>query len=109
MRRERLADLKQYALPRSLDALEGPSSGRIELPHDVFWAPGGGELSLDSDDTLAQAYQALLSEGDEAQITHLVNKENIIRIWPNLNLPIRVARDWEMRFPELEGNMRASW
>lgn len=109
MRRERLADLKHYSFPNSLDTLKGPSVGSVELPHDVFWAPGGGSLSLDSDDTLVQAYQALLSEGDESQISSLVNKEIIIRIWPNLNLPIRVAKEWEKRFPELKGNMRASW
>lgn len=109
MRKDKLVDLKPYSYSETLDELNGPLTGRIKLPIDIFWAPGDNALSLDADDTLIQAYQAILSEGDESQISELINKHNLIRIWPRLSLPIPVAKGWESRFAELRGNMRASW
>lgn len=104
-----MQDLKPYAFVDALDELRGPSSGMLEMPHSVFWAPGKKQLSLDADDTLEQAYQAVLSEGTQDQIEALINRDNLIRIWPDLDLPIRVAKGWEQRHRELRGNMRASW
>lgn len=109
MPRVHMYDIKPYAFINTLDELHGPSSGSVTLPHSIFWAPGSKTLCLDADGTLRQAYQAVLSEGTAEQICEFVNRDLLIEIWPRLSLPASVAKGWELRFPELRGNMRASW
>lgn len=101
--------MKPYAIVDSLDELQGPIEGSVTLPHSVFWAPGSKTLSIDCEATRMQAYQAVLSEGTVEQVREYVNRDLLIEMWPRLNVPIRVAKGWEQRFPELQGNMRASW
>lgn len=108
-RRTRYADLKPYAFPSSLDELHGPAEGSVDLPLHILWAPGSKVISLDSVAGKRRAYQAVLSEGSDHDICRFINKNELIHIWPDLNLPINVAKGWEQRFPELRGNLRAAW
>ena len=105
----RFADLKPYAFPASLQELHGPEAGEIELPLHILWSPGSKIESLDTTTGRSRAYQAVLSEGSAEDICRFVNSDALIGIWPDLDLPIQVAKGWEARFPELHGNMRASW
>lgn len=105
----RFADLKPYAFPASLQELHGPEAGEIELPLHILWSPGSKMVSLDTSSGRSRAYQAVLSEGSAEDICRFVNSDALIGIWPDLDLPIQVAKGWEARFPELHGNMRASW
>lgn len=107
-RRIRYQDLKPYAFAASLDDLNGPSEGTVTLPQAIYWAPGSKTLSLDTPQR-AVIYQAVLSEGSVDDICRFLDKGILMGLWPDLDLPIPVARGWEARFPELRGNMRASW
>lgn len=105
----RYADLKPYAFPDALDDLHGPDTGTIELPITILWSPGSKRISLDKPSGRRRAYRAILSEGCIEDICRFVNRDILINLWPDLALPVQVAKGWEARFPELRGNMRATW
>ena len=94
-------DVKPYEAPESLDQLQGPPGGIVELSHSVFWAPGGGRIDLDEPGGTAMAYQAVLSEGSVADQIAALNRERLVLMWADLMLPARVQELWESRFPEL--------
>lgn len=94
------ADIRAYALPQSLDELQGPASGTITLPHELAWS-GRRRFDLaDSYDRLAM-YKIVLEEGDPSHLRRLLNRDMLLREWPNM-LPARQVRSlWERRFPQL--------
>lgn len=93
--------VKPYFAPSSLDLLEGPRDGTVELPHSVLWAPGGGVVDLDEPGGTNVAYQALLNEGTVDDQIRWLNRERLIEWWPRLRLPVRVRTLWQGRSPEL--------
>lgn len=96
-------DVKPYDAPSSLDDLRGPDGGVVVLSHDVLWAPGGGEVDLDEPGGTPLAYQAVLAEGTADDQVAVLNRDRLMRVWPELMLPARVRALWEGRFPELVG------
>jgi len=102
-RRAFFRDLKPYEIVDSLGQLDGPSAGVVELPHSLFWAPGGGRIDLDEAGGTAMAYQAVLSEGTAADQRALLNRHVLLSVWQELMLPRRVRDLWEAKFPELRG------
>lgn len=105
--RMRFADNKPYAVPASLDDLQGPNSGTLELPKSVFWAPGGNRVSLSSEGSVKLVYQAVIAEGTVEEQKRFLNKDLLVAVWPHLSVPATAARLWQNRFPELRGNLRA--
>ncbi|MFP5347528.1 MAG: transcriptional regulator [Actinomycetes bacterium] len=94
-------DVKPYEVVDSLDQLRGPSGGVVELSHSVLWAPGGGRVDLDEPGGVGLAYRAVLAEGSIDDLVHVLNRDRLIEVWPELMLPRRVRDMWESRFPEL--------
>ncbi|MBB2925544.1 transcriptional regulator [Cellulomonas cellasea] len=94
-------DVKPYETPTSLADLAGPPGGVVELPHAVFWAPGGGRIDLDESGGLAMAYQAVIGEGTATDQVRVLNRDRLREAWPELMLPRRARELWEDRFPEL--------
>jgi hypothetical protein len=94
-------DVKPYYAPDSLDELDGPTGGVVELSKSVLWAPGGGQVDLDEPGGVELAYRAVLAEGLVADQVAVLNRERLIEVWPQLMLPRRVRELWEGRFPEL--------
>jgi hypothetical protein len=94
-------DIKPYETPETLEDLRGPAGGPVTLPHTVWWAPGGGQIDLDSPAGLRMAYQAVISEGSAADQVELLDRHLLLGMWPRLVLPVRVRSLWESRFPEL--------
>ncbi len=105
----RYQDSKPYAVPESLDYLQGPAEGTIELPLHVCWAPGSNSFKLSIPANVKTAYTALVAEGTEQDQMSMLNKGILIEYWPHLNLPIKAAKMWQNMFPELSGNMRGDW
>ena len=108
-RKTRFEDFRPYELPRSLDALRGRRSGRVTLPVAVFWQAGEKTFDLSNRCDVVTMYEAVVAEATSADQERYLNKGLLIEIWPDLALPIKAARQWEERFPELTGNPRASW
>lgn len=93
-------DIKPYDVPDQLEQLQGPLSGPVELPLNVYWGPPHTfDLSNESD--LVEAYQATLREGRVVDQVELLNRDLLVALWPELLLPVRVRSLWESRFPEL--------
>lgn len=93
-------DIKPYDAPDRLEELRGPRSGRIRLPINVYWGPKS-DVDLDSESDVVKAYQATLREGRVDDQVAILNRDLLVRIWPELMLPVRVRVLWEDRFPEL--------
>ena len=108
-KKARFEDFRPYELPRSLDALRGRRSGMVTLPVAVFWQTGEKAFDLSKLCDVVTMYEAVVAEATSADQERYLNKGLLIEIWPDLALPIKAARQWEERFPELTGNPRASW
>ena len=93
-------DIKPYDVPASLGALQGPSTGVLTLPLDVYWGPDP-DADLDTLSGVTKAYQAILREGASDVQETLLNRDVLLQTWDELLLPVRVRSLWESRFPEL--------
>jgi hypothetical protein len=93
-------DIKPYDAPDRLEHLQGPRSGLLDLPINVYWGPRH-TFDLDNQSDVIQTYQAALREGRVIDQETLLNHELLLEIWPELMLPVRVRKLWETRFPEL--------
>ena len=94
-------DVKPYEAPHDLAELEGPDAGVVTLPRSVYWGPWQ-EVHLDVESDVLKAYAALLREGRESDQRASINRELLLRVWPDLTLPDRVRELWQSRFPELQ-------
>lgn len=102
MDRVRFRDIKPYEVVGSLDDLRGPAQGTIRLPIWVRWLDDG-DIDVTNLGGARMAYQALLAEGTGEIQAQLMNKNTLMRLWPQLSLDARVRELWEGRFPELMG------
>lgn len=102
MDRVRFRDIKPYEVVDSLDDLHGPAQGTIRLPIWVRWLDDG-DIDVTDLGGARMAYQALLAEGTDEIQAQLMNKNTLMRLWPQLSLDSRVRELWEGRFPELMG------
>ncbi|GAA3707381.1 hypothetical protein GCM10022204_26620 [Microlunatus aurantiacus] len=94
-------DIKPYAIVDDLNQLRGPASGVVKLPHSVLWAPSGAGIDLDEPGGRGLAYRAVLAEGTVEDLVQILNRDQLIVVWPELLLPRRVSEMWETRFSEL--------
>jgi hypothetical protein len=93
-------DIKPYDAPDQLEQLQGPRSGPVEVPINVYWGPRH-TFNLDNESDVIETYQAALREGRVIDQEELLNHALLVEIWPELMLPVRVRELWEGRFPEL--------
>src|SRR5262245_16405942 len=94
------AETRPYAVADSLDELDGPASGTLELPHELVWS-GRYRFDLNDDYDRSAAYKIILEEGREEHFRRYLNSRLLRRYWHQI-LPARQVRAlWEGRFPEL--------
>jgi hypothetical protein len=93
-------DIKPYDAPDRLEQLQGPRSGLLDVPINVYWGPRH-TFDLDNGSDVIQTYEAALREGRVIDQETLLNHELLLETWPDLMLPVRVRELWETRFPEL--------
>jgi hypothetical protein len=89
-------------LPRSLDELDGPAHGTVQLPLHVAWS-GMTAFDVERDKRCMHMYQIVLTEGQRDDLTAYINRQLLVSHWPVLRKLIgRVIREvWESAFPEL--------
>jgi hypothetical protein len=58
------AEVRPYEVAASLDELQGPDHGALELPHELVWS-GRRRYHLDDDYDRAAACETVLEEGRE--------------------------------------------
>lgn len=94
------ADHVPYSVPASLDDLNGPTSGCLTVDGHIDTSPYPG-YELDQEEEKLSAYSAIVRDGVEADHVMLLNKDLLIQLWPDLNLPRRCRELWTARFDEL--------
>ncbi len=95
------SERRPYAVAENLDALTGPTTGTITLPHRIDWS-GSPTHDLDNPGMLRSVYQTILTEAfRQEDLNNFLNRAALIRLWPDMFLPAKVRRLWEERFPEL--------
>jgi hypothetical protein len=89
-------------LPATLDELDGPERGRVELPLHLAWS---GLRVFDVDDVklLLGLYRIVLNNGSRDDFVRYLNRECLVLHWPILRkmLGRGVRGTWEEAFPEL--------
>jgi hypothetical protein len=95
------ASMIPYVVPESLDALQGPTTGVIELPTRLDWGPDNWYDLGNPDDAIA-LYSKVISEASTpADLTEYLNRDVLVAFWPRLRLPRRCADLWNQAFPQL--------
>ncbi len=89
-------------LPATLDELEGPDGGRVELPLHLAWS-GLRVFDLGAVKLLLGLYRIVLNNGSRDDFVHHLNAGFLVRHWPIMRkmLGRGVRNVWEESFPEL--------
>jgi hypothetical protein len=87
----------------SLDELQGPTGGIVELPHRLIWqAPPMRRFNLDDLYQQRRVYEIVLREAVRVdEMRTWLDGPTLHRLWPELYLPRGVRRAWEERHPDL--------
>jgi hypothetical protein len=83
-------------VPADLSRLHGPTTGRVTLPHRLYWTGTGGPRTLDLSDPaeLDLLYSIVLTEGTENDVCALLAEPTLRRLWPGLWLSPHVREAW---------------
>jgi DNA invertase Pin-like site-specific DNA recombinase len=88
--------------------LSGPAAGTVELPLRLFWSLPDHRFDLDDPDTRLWYYQTVLREASRpADLTAYLDRDTLVKIWPDLYLPRGVRRAWEDQHPALRVEVSA--
>ena len=91
-----------------LDELRGPTSGVAELPIRLFWNPDR-RFDLDQPWARRWMYENVLVEAIRYdELRTWLDRDTLIRDWPELNLPKGVRAAWEQRHPVLQASRTAA-
>lgn len=92
-------------VPPTLDVLNGPDSGEIELPLRLFWSgpsDAPARFNLDERYDAISAYQHILGQArTPADLMRYLNGRLLERLWPDLKLPAALRQAWEDAHPAL--------
>ena len=95
------ASMIPYVVPTSLDILQGPRTGVVELPSRLDWGPDS-RYDLASIDDATTLYGKVISEAStEDDLSQYLNRDLLVALWARLRLPRRCAELWNRAFPEL--------
>lgn len=104
----RYAEARLYVVPESLDELDGPTEGAIQLPRHLDWGPEYEYELADAVD-LAVMYERVLREArSQEDLQVYLDSSALRRLWGRLVLPAPVRLLWERRFPELAARRAAA-
>ncbi|MCL2137711.1 MAG: hypothetical protein FWH40_09415 [Coriobacteriia bacterium] len=94
-------DIKPYYAPICIDTLQGPESGFLKLPIDIYWGPER-IFNLSHRSSLHSAYRTILAESDIEGLNQYINGEILKSIWDDLILPERLVDLWESKVEGLK-------
>jgi hypothetical protein len=85
----------------TLDELNGPTGGTVELPTRLLWQQNR-TVDLDDAWTRSWVYALVLREARQRDdLRAWINRDVLAELWPDLNLPRGVRNAWEDRHPVL--------
>jgi hypothetical protein len=89
--------LRSVVVAEDLDALRGPLEGRVRLPHHIDWSDRA-LYDLGDGHRRDLLYRLVLLEAASAEdLETWLNRDELIRVWPDLYLPRVVRAAWEQR------------
>ena len=96
-------------LPKSLEELDGPAQGVVELPLHMAWS-GLSAYDLGKPRQRMGLYRTVLHEGLREDLPRYLNQDLLLQMWPILRtLTGRTVRTvWEDAFPRLAARARAA-
>jgi hypothetical protein len=95
------ASMIPYIVPDSLDLLQGPTAGVVDLPSRLDWGPHRTYDLASVDDAIA-LYSKVISEAStQDDLTEFLNRDILVALWQRLRLPRRCAELWNHAFPQL--------
>lgn len=71
----------------------------------MHWAPGDGNVNIDTLGGIRLAYRAVIEEGSVEDQEAVLNLTRLDQVWNALTLACRVRQLWEERF---QGGLRAA-
>lgn len=87
-------------VPADLELLEGPNTGVIDPPVNLFWQPG--KLDFGQPEDLERFYSSALRRICDADgFATWINARALIELWPRLAIPSHVRAAWETIHPRL--------
>jgi DNA invertase Pin-like site-specific DNA recombinase len=82
--------------------LRGPAAGTVALPLRLFWSLPDHRFDLDDPEMRRWYYETVLREASRpADLTTYLDRDTLIRIWPDLYIPRGVRRAWQDQHPAL--------
>ena len=94
------SDIRPVNTPISLEELRGPKSGIVRLPNEIDWTPRKA-YNLNDKYDLVDFYRIVIREASAAEMANYLDKDTLIRIWPSIALPGKLADTWEAAFHDL--------
>ncbi|MDQ1019928.1 hypothetical protein [Streptomyces afghaniensis] len=85
----------------NLDALVGPRSGSVKVPRHLVDGDVPARMDVADAVQCAALYRRLLVRGTAAEQAALINRDVLLRLWPQRLAPQAVVQVWERRFLEL--------
>lgn len=68
--------------------------GVVELPIHVYWSSPERVWDLGIERQRIQVYQLVLTEGTDDDVRRYINLDELISLWPQLNLSPHVREAW---------------
>ncbi|MFE0733234.1 hypothetical protein [Streptomyces antibioticus] len=96
-------------LPQSLDELQGPTRGVVELPLHMAWS-GMTSYDMAKPRQCMGLYRTVLHEGLRDDLPRYLNQRLLLQLWPVLRTLVgRTVRTvWEDAFPQLASRAQAA-
>ncbi|MFL4907608.1 hypothetical protein ACJ6WF_31515 [Streptomyces sp. MMS24-I2-30] len=96
-------------LPESLDELQGPTHGVVDLPLHMAWS-GMTSYDMGKPRQRMGLYRTVLHEGLHDDLPHYLNQDLLLQLWPVLRTLVgrTVRAVWEDTFPQLASRTRAA-
>ncbi|TQK51360.1 hypothetical protein FBY35_1757 [Streptomyces sp. SLBN-118] len=96
-------------LPESLDELQGPTYGVVELLLHMAWS-GMTSYDLGKPRQRMGLYRTVLHEGLHDDLPRYLNQDLLLQLWPVLRTLVgrTVRAVWEDAFPQLASRTRAA-
>ena len=99
---------KPVVVPDRLELLNGPITGVVNLPRHLKWS-GNPRYDLGEPGRVQDLYRAVINEAAAPTDLHTyLERVTLVRLWPDLWLPIPIRQAWETRFPELAAQNHTS-
>jgi hypothetical protein len=90
----------------SLDDLQGPAEGTVELPLWLFWSSPDRTFDLADPDLRRWLYQTVLREASRPEdLAAYLHRDTLTALWPDLYLPDGLRQAWEEQHPALRAGV----